>query len=191
MTILYTWKHISVSLFLLIAVFWSLSPSACLPAVLLFYSPVSLSCSLKDPLDPGRCVMVIRSLVQGGAAERHGGLLPGDQLVSVNQTQLNLLTLSQAVDILKSVPPGPVLLGLRKPLVVRTRPLFCFVPKQELITWAVEQTKFYILTSSLGSKNQMIFILGETTRCDDVGLKPGEHCSRGSCRCWIDDDVIV
>ncbi|KAM9358457.1 inaD-like protein [Symphorus nematophorus] len=72
----------------------------------------------QDPLDPGRCVMVIRSLVPGGSAERHGGLLPGDQLVSVNQTQVDLLTLAEAVEVLKSVPPGAVRLGIRKPLVV-------------------------------------------------------------------------
>ncbi|XP_039984387.1 inaD-like protein [Xiphias gladius] len=71
----------------------------------------------QDPLDPGRCVMVIRSLVPGGSAEHHGGLLPGDQLVSVNQTQLDLLTLAQAVEVLKSAPPGTVRLGIRKPLV--------------------------------------------------------------------------
>lgn len=74
---------------------------------------------VQDPLDPGRCVMVIRSLVPGGAAERHGGLLPGDQLVSVNHTQVDPLTLSEAVEVLKSVPPGTVRLGIRKPLVVR------------------------------------------------------------------------
>ncbi|XP_029355086.1 inaD-like protein isoform X2 [Echeneis naucrates] len=72
----------------------------------------------QDPLDPGRCVMVIRSLVPGGSAERHGGLLPGDQLVSVNQTRLDMLLLAQAVEVLKSAPPGSVHLGIRKPLVV-------------------------------------------------------------------------
>ncbi|XP_053733578.1 inaD-like protein isoform X1 [Synchiropus splendidus] len=71
----------------------------------------------QDPVDPARCVMVIRSLLPGSPAERHGGLLPGDQLVSVNQTQLDLLTLSEAVDVLKSAPPGTVQLGIRKPLV--------------------------------------------------------------------------
>ncbi|XP_042371892.1 inaD-like protein, partial [Plectropomus leopardus] len=74
-----------------------------------------------DPLDPGRCVMVIRSLVPGGSAERHGGLLPGDQLVSVNHTQLDLLSLGQAVEVLKSAPPGAVRLGVRKPLVAVER----------------------------------------------------------------------
>ncbi|XP_075997704.1 inaD-like protein isoform X2 [Genypterus blacodes] len=70
----------------------------------------------QDPLDPARCVMVIRSLVPGGSAEHHAGLLPGDQLVSVNQTKLDLLTLAQAVEVLKSAPPGTVRLGIRKPL---------------------------------------------------------------------------
>ncbi|MEQ2169399.1 hypothetical protein GOODEAATRI_024811, partial [Goodea atripinnis] len=74
--------------------------------------------ALQDPLDPGRCVMVVRSLLPGGSAERHGGLLPGDQLVSVNHTQLDLLTLAEAVEVLKSAPPGTVRLGIRKPLVV-------------------------------------------------------------------------
>lgn len=73
----------------------------------------------QDPLDPGRCVMVIRSLVPGGSAEHHGGLLPGDQLVSVNQTQVDRLSLTEAVEVLKSAPPGTVRLGIRKPLVVR------------------------------------------------------------------------
>ncbi|XP_041647832.1 inaD-like protein isoform X2 [Cheilinus undulatus] len=72
----------------------------------------------QDPVDPSRCVMVVRSLVPGSPAERHGGLLPGDQLVSVNQTQVDQLTLSEAVEVLKSAPPGTVRLGIRKPLVV-------------------------------------------------------------------------
>uniref|UniRef100_A0A3Q3KIE4 Uncharacterized protein n=1 Tax=Monopterus albus TaxID=43700 RepID=A0A3Q3KIE4_MONAL len=54
----------------------------------------------QDPLDPGRCVMVVRSVVP-------------DQLISVNQTQLDLLTLAQAVEVLKSAPPGTVRLGIR------------------------------------------------------------------------------
>ncbi|XP_051929943.1 inaD-like protein isoform X2 [Hippocampus zosterae] len=71
----------------------------------------------QDPLDPGGCVMVIRSLVAGGAAERAGALLPGDQLVSVNDVRLEGLSLERAVDVLKGAPPGVVRLGLRKPLV--------------------------------------------------------------------------
>lgn len=75
---------------------------------------------MQDPLDAGRCVMVIRSLVSGGSAEHHGGLLPGDQLVSVNQIQMDQLTLSETVNLLKSVPAGTVRLGIRKPLVILT-----------------------------------------------------------------------
>lgn len=64
--------------------------------------------------------MVIRSLVPGGSAEHHGGLLPGDQLVSVNRIQMDQLTLSETVNLLKSVPAGAVRLGVRKPLVSST-----------------------------------------------------------------------
>uniref|UniRef100_A0A3Q3E5Z4 PDZ domain-containing protein n=1 Tax=Labrus bergylta TaxID=56723 RepID=A0A3Q3E5Z4_9LABR len=78
----------------------------------------------QDPVDAGRCVMVVRSLVPGSPAERHGGLLPGDQLVSVNQTQVDLLTLNEAVEVLKAAPSGTVRLGIRKPLVVRRRESF-------------------------------------------------------------------
>lgn len=74
----------------------------------------------QDPLDAGRCVMVIRSLVPGGSAEQHGGLLPGDQLVSVNQIQMDQLSLSETVNLLKSVPAGTVQLGVRKPQVSLT-----------------------------------------------------------------------
>ncbi|XP_054646869.1 inaD-like protein isoform X2 [Dunckerocampus dactyliophorus] len=72
----------------------------------------------QDPMDPARCVMVIRSLVPGSSAERHGGLHPGDQLVSVNHILLDQLSLAQAVEVLKSAPSGAVHLGIRKPLVV-------------------------------------------------------------------------
>ncbi|CAL8252009.1 unnamed protein product [Merluccius merluccius] len=75
----------------------------------------------QDPVDPGSCVMVVRSLVASGAAERQGCLLPGDQLVSVNQTLLEQLSLAQAVEVLKSAPPGPVRLGIRKPLTPSER----------------------------------------------------------------------
>lgn len=37
--------------------------------------------------------------------------------MSVNHTQLDQLTLNEAVEVLKSVPPGTVRLGVRKPLV--------------------------------------------------------------------------
>ncbi|XP_016376585.1 inaD-like protein [Sinocyclocheilus rhinocerous] len=71
----------------------------------------------QDPLDVARSVIVIRSLVPGGVADIHGGLLPGDQLVFVNDTHLDTCSLAQAVEVLKSAPPGRVYLGIRKPLV--------------------------------------------------------------------------
>ncbi|XP_067252158.1 inaD-like protein isoform X1 [Chanodichthys erythropterus] len=70
----------------------------------------------QDPLDVARSVIVIRSVVPGGVADTHGGLLPGDQLVFVNDTHLDTCSLAQAVEVLKSAPPGIVYLGIRKPL---------------------------------------------------------------------------
>ncbi|XP_026709726.1 inaD-like protein isoform X2 [Athene cunicularia] len=71
----------------------------------------------QDPLDPTRTAIVISSLVAGGVAERGGKLLPGDRLMFVNQTYLDSATLAEAVEVLKSVPPGKVSLGICKPLV--------------------------------------------------------------------------
>ncbi|XP_076196160.1 inaD-like protein isoform X3 [Aptenodytes patagonicus] len=71
----------------------------------------------QDPLDPTRTAIVISSLVAGGVAERGGKLLPGDRLVFVNEKYLDSATLAEAVEVLKSVPPGTVSLGICKPLV--------------------------------------------------------------------------
>ncbi|KFZ63627.1 InaD-like, partial [Antrostomus carolinensis] len=71
----------------------------------------------QDPLDPTRTAIVISSLVAGGVAERGGELLPGDRLVFVNEKSLDSTTLAEAVEVLKSVPPGTVSLGICKPLV--------------------------------------------------------------------------
>nr|XP_023440004.2 inaD-like protein isoform X3 [Dasypus novemcinctus] len=71
----------------------------------------------QDPLDPTRSVIVIRSLVADGVAERGGELLPGDRLISVNEHCLDNTTLAEAVEVLKAVPPGIVHLGICKPLV--------------------------------------------------------------------------
>ncbi|POI33899.1 hypothetical protein CIB84_002349, partial [Bambusicola thoracicus] len=71
----------------------------------------------QDPLDPTRTAIVISSLVAGGVAERGGELLPGDRLVFVNEKYLDSATLTEAVEVLKSVPPGRVSLGICKPLV--------------------------------------------------------------------------
>ncbi|NXF07234.1 INADL protein, partial [Smithornis capensis] len=75
----------------------------------------------QDPLDPARTAIVISSLVAGGVAERGGELLPGDRLVFVNEKYLDSATLAEAVEVLKSVPPGTVSLGICKPLVGESR----------------------------------------------------------------------
>ncbi|NXH22744.1 INADL protein, partial [Bucco capensis] len=71
----------------------------------------------QDPLDPTRTAIVISSLVPGGVAEHGGEILPGDRLVFVNEKSLDSSTLAEAVEVLKSVPPGTVSLGICKPLV--------------------------------------------------------------------------
>lgn len=72
----------------------------------------------QDPLDPTKTAFVISSLVPCGVAERGAALFPGDRLVSVNGVYLHNIGLEEAVEVLKSVPPGEVHLGICKPLVV-------------------------------------------------------------------------
>ncbi|XP_048053628.1 multiple PDZ domain protein isoform X3 [Megalobrama amblycephala] len=70
----------------------------------------------QDPMNPGHTVIVIRSLVAGGLAERDGRLLPGDRLMFVNGTDLSHASLAQAVHVLKSTALGTVRIGVTKPL---------------------------------------------------------------------------
>ncbi|NXU59041.1 INADL protein, partial [Turnix velox] len=79
----------------------------------------------QDPLDPSRTAIVISSLVAGGVAERGGELLPGDRLMFVNERSLDSTTLAEAVEVLKSVPPGIVSLGICKPLVAESKEEEC------------------------------------------------------------------
>ncbi|XP_050817914.1 inaD-like protein isoform X1 [Gopherus flavomarginatus] len=83
----------------------------------------------QDPLDPTRTAIVISSLVAGGVAERGGELLPGDRLVFVNEKYLDNATLAEAVEVLKSVPPGTIRLGICKPMVGESKEEenFCIV----------------------------------------------------------------
>uniref|UniRef100_A0A8C2BIZ3 PDZ domain-containing protein n=1 Tax=Cyprinus carpio TaxID=7962 RepID=A0A8C2BIZ3_CYPCA len=69
-------------------------------------------------MNPGHTVIVIRSLVAGGLAERDGRLLPGDRLMFVNGTDLSHASLDQAVRVLKSTALGIVRIGVTKPLMV-------------------------------------------------------------------------
>uniref|UniRef100_A0A8C4XA42 Multiple PDZ domain protein n=1 Tax=Erpetoichthys calabaricus TaxID=27687 RepID=A0A8C4XA42_ERPCA len=70
----------------------------------------------QDPVDPVKTVIVIRSLVPDGVAERDGRLLPGDRLMFVNDTNLENASLEDAVQALKGVPVGTVRIGVAKPL---------------------------------------------------------------------------
>ncbi|XP_078525731.1 inaD-like protein isoform X2 [Lissotriton helveticus] len=85
----------------------------------------------QDPLDPTRTVIVIQSLVTGGVAELTGEILPGDRLVFVNDTYLDNATLEDAVEVLKSVPPGTARFGICKPLVAE--------PKEDSIPYFVHR----------------------------------------------------
>jgi len=61
-------------------------------------------------------VIVIRSLVPGGAAQLDGRLVPGDRLVFVNNVRVDNASLDEAVQALKGAPRGRVMLGVAKPL---------------------------------------------------------------------------
>ncbi|KAF6125823.1 multiple PDZ domain crumbs cell polarity complex component [Phyllostomus discolor] len=70
----------------------------------------------QDPIDPASTVIVIRSLVPGGIAEKDGRLLPGDRLMFVNEVNLENSSLEEAVQALKGAPSGIVKIGVSKPL---------------------------------------------------------------------------
>ncbi|XP_066224269.1 multiple PDZ domain protein isoform X2 [Saccopteryx leptura] len=70
----------------------------------------------QDPIDPASTVIVIRSLVPGGVAEKDGRLLPGDRLMFVNEVNLENSSLEEAVQALKGAPSGTVKIGVAKPL---------------------------------------------------------------------------
>uniref|UniRef100_A0A9L0TEL1 Multiple PDZ domain crumbs cell polarity complex component n=1 Tax=Equus caballus TaxID=9796 RepID=A0A9L0TEL1_HORSE len=74
----------------------------------------------QDPVDPASTVIVIRSLVPGGIAEKDGRLLPGDRLMFVNDVTLENSSLEEAVQALKGAPSGTVRIGVAKPLPVDT-----------------------------------------------------------------------
>lgn len=105
-------------LLLYIHVYYSIAPLS--PNIL--YACLSPRCHFlklsQDPMNPGRTVIVIRSLVAGGLAERDGRLLPGDRLMFVNGTDLSHASLAEAVHVLKSTALGTVRIGVSKPLPV-------------------------------------------------------------------------
>ncbi|XP_072505800.1 inaD-like protein isoform X2 [Notamacropus eugenii] len=101
----------------------------------------------QDPLDPNRTVIVIRSLVANSEAERGRELLPGDRLVFVNNRSLEDVTLTEAVEVLKSLPPGRVTLGICKPLVVEGN--------EETTSYASQPTAFEETPSYSGPMETM------------------------------------
>lgn len=73
-------------------------------------------------MNPQETVIVIRSLVPGGVAEKDGRLIPGDRLVGVNGTSLEKASLDEAVAELKGAPKGPVIISVAKPISVLESP---------------------------------------------------------------------
>ncbi|XP_045507237.1 uncharacterized protein LOC123703322 [Colias croceus] len=73
-----------------------------------------------DPSDPSSSVIVVRSVVRGGAAARDGRLAPGDRLVAVNGRDVARAPLAVAVAAIKSAPRGIVTIGVSKPLPCST-----------------------------------------------------------------------
>ncbi|CAH0728652.1 unnamed protein product, partial [Brenthis ino] len=70
----------------------------------------------QDPIDPNGTVIVVRSLVPGGVAEKNGEISPGDRVMSVNGASIKNATLDQAVQALKGAPRGVVKVGIARPL---------------------------------------------------------------------------
>lgn len=70
----------------------------------------------QDPLDSEGTVIVVRGLIPGGSAESTNALFPGDRLISVAEHNLQGRTLDETVAILKTMPLGPVRIGLCRPL---------------------------------------------------------------------------
>uniref|UniRef100_A0A1I8IF51 PDZ domain-containing protein n=1 Tax=Macrostomum lignano TaxID=282301 RepID=A0A1I8IF51_9PLAT len=93
---------------------WSNRPTV----VELDKTPAGLGFSVldyQDPLCAEQTVIIIRSLVPGGAAHRDGRLLPGDRLLFVNETNLERASLEETVHCLKAAPRGRIVLGVAKP----------------------------------------------------------------------------
>ncbi len=71
----------------------------------------------QDPLHSGEKVILIHSLVEGGAAETDGGLKIGDKLLSVNNMSVLNHSLDFAVQQLVAVPLGGIVsIGVYHPL---------------------------------------------------------------------------
>lgn len=70
----------------------------------------------QDPIDTEGTVIVVRGLIPGGSAEASCLIFPGDRIISVNNEDLQNVTLDHAVNVLKGIPPGVARIGLCRPL---------------------------------------------------------------------------
>ncbi|CDW54458.1 PDZ domain containing protein [Trichuris trichiura] len=66
--------------------------------------------------DHNAIAIVVYSVICNSAADRSGQLFPGDRLMSINSFSMTNVRLKEAIGILKSVPEGPVVLEISKPL---------------------------------------------------------------------------
>uniref|UniRef100_A0A914L447 PDZ domain-containing protein n=1 Tax=Meloidogyne incognita TaxID=6306 RepID=A0A914L447_MELIC len=81
-----------------------------------------------DPLHPEKVVLIIRSLVPGGAAQADGRIVPGDRLLFVNDKDLSNSSLENAVEVLKTAPVGQIVrLGIAKPVPIEKVGEFIFI----------------------------------------------------------------
>lgn len=69
----------------------------------------------QDPIHPQRTAILVRSIVEDGIAYHDGRLEPGDKIMFVNDIPLKNHTLDTVVNVLKSVSPGRVTIGVTKP----------------------------------------------------------------------------
>ena len=109
--------------------------------------PLFAFSSFQDPVDPASTVIVIRSLVPGGIAEKDGRLLPGDRLMFVNDVNLENSSLEEAVQALKGAPSGTVRIGVAKPLPVRIQILLISFYLQIKVTFSLFASGIFMIES--------------------------------------------
>ncbi|XP_012576942.1 PREDICTED: multiple PDZ domain protein isoform X2 [Condylura cristata] len=118
----------------------------------------------QDPVDPASTVIVIRSLVPSGIAEKDGRLLPGDRLMFVNDTNLENSSLEEAVQALKGAPPGVVRIGVAKPLPVDTN--------DDLADESTFESQYSPDNDSIYSTRASIFSLHGSASSDGLNYGP-------------------
>ncbi|XP_073907969.1 multiple PDZ domain protein isoform X19 [Castor canadensis] len=119
----------------------------------------------QDPVDPASTVIVIRSLVPGGIAEKDGRLLPGDRLMFVNDIDLENSSLEEAVQALKGAPSGAVRIGVAKPLPVDT-------PEAELVDESTFESQFSPDSDSVYSTQASVLSLHSSACSDGLNYGP-------------------